>query len=91
MRYHLQIEEEVKKQLQRLPGNLRQRIVRIIEGLRDNPRPANAIELTGILAGCYKIVLGQYRIVYEVFDDLVLVEVLRIGKKQGPEFYADIR
>ena len=91
MRYQLRIEDEVKKQIARLPGNVRQRVVQTIEGLRTNPRPPNAIELIGVLAGCYKIVLGPNRIVYEVIDDLVIVEVLKVGKKHGPEFYTGLR
>ena len=38
----------------------------------------------------YKIPLGEYRIVYRVKDEFLLVLVLKVGKKHGPKFYLDI-
>lgn len=39
--------------------------------------------------GCYKIKLRAvgYRLVYQVFDDTLLVTVVGIGKRDGNEVY----
>jgi mRNA-degrading endonuclease RelE of RelBE toxin-antitoxin system len=38
----------------------------------------------------YKIALGLYRIVYRIRHHVLLILVLKVGKKHGPAFYADI-
>lgn len=88
-KYQLEFAEGVRRQLERLPGHLYQRIKRIIESLRIDPKPRMAERLRGTTER-YKIALGEYRIVYRVKDDILLILVLKVGKKHGPEFYADI-
>jgi mRNA interferase RelE/StbE len=84
------MDEQVKQAIGRLPGNLRQRVKRILQDLRRNPRPPIAEDLRAKLAGHYKIKLGDWRIVYHIDDDVVVVIVLKVGKKSGPEFYQNI-
>ena len=43
------------------------------------------------LTDCYKISLETWRIVYELQEDILVILVLKVGKKTGPEFYQDIR
>jgi mRNA-degrading endonuclease RelE of RelBE toxin-antitoxin system len=37
----------------------------------------------------YRIALDQIRIVYSIEDEMLVVEVVKVGRKHGPEFYAD--
>ena len=69
-----------------MPGNYRQRFRRIIEALADDPRPQHALELRN-RPNRYRIHVNNWRIVYEIEDDVLIVLVLRIGQKAGPEFY----
>ncbi len=86
LRYQLDFAEGVRRQLERLPGHIYPRIKRLIEALKVNPRPSNAERLRGT-AERYRIAPGEYRLVYRVQDEVLLVLVLKIGKKHGPEFY----
>jgi mRNA interferase RelE/StbE len=79
--YQVDIPRRVRRQIEALPGNLRQRIKREIVQLAFNPRPAYAEELRGNLTGRFKIRLDQYRLVYRIDDDVAVVEVLKAGKK----------
>jgi mRNA interferase RelE/StbE len=88
--YQLDMDEQVRRDIDRLPGNLRQRVKRILQELRRNPRPPVAEDLHDKLAGHYKIKLGDWRIVYRIDDDIVTVIVVKVGKKSGPEFYQAI-
>jgi mRNA-degrading endonuclease RelE of RelBE toxin-antitoxin system len=91
--YQLDIDEEVKRDIERLPGHIRQRVKRMIAGLLDNPRPPNAQELIrrdGIPSGVYRVWVDSWRVVYRPDDDLLLIKVLKVGRKHGPEFYAGI-
>ena len=90
MQYRLKLEVEVHKTIEALPGHIRQRVKRLLDSLRLDPRPANAIEMRGDLVGHYRIKFDQWRIVYKIDDDVLLIEVLKIGTKHGPEFYEEI-
>jgi mRNA interferase RelE/StbE len=89
--YRFEFRQGVRQVIDRLPGHLRQRIKRTLHELRTNPRPPCAEAMRGELAGCYKISLGAWRLVYEIDDDVLVVLVLRLGRKIGPEFYQDMR
>jgi mRNA-degrading endonuclease RelE of RelBE toxin-antitoxin system len=59
----------VRQEIDRLPGNVRQRIKRTIVGLAFEPRPANASELEDELAGFWRTRLDDYRIIYSIDDE----------------------
>jgi mRNA interferase RelE/StbE len=85
--YRLELKREVQKQVDALPSHLRQRVKQILRDLTRNPRPTYAEELRDELAQHYKIKPNDWRIVYRIQDDRLLVLVLKVGKKKGPEFY----
>lgn len=88
-KYRLEIPKHVRRQIDALPGAYRQRIRRIIADLIDNPRPNSAKQLR-FFANSWQIRLDTYRIVYTIDDDVLMIEVIKVGHKHGPEFYADI-
>jgi mRNA interferase RelE/StbE len=58
----------------------RQRIVKRIEQLGDEPRPAGCQKLSG--HDRYRIRQGQYRIVYGIEDDKLIVYVVKVGHRK---------
>ena len=48
--------------------------------LADNPRPYGYKKLRG--ESGYRIRVGDYRIVYEIFDDIVTVEIIKINHRK---------
>lgn len=87
-RYWLEISNEVRRQIDRLPNRLRPQVKQIIASLRDNPRPTNAVELRD-RPGRYRISLDDHRIYYRIDDDLLVIILLKVGRKHGPEFYEE--
>lgn len=81
MLYQLRFSKEAQQQLTRLPGNIRQRVRRLIATLTHNPRPPEAKRMEDDLADYYRIRLENYRVIYTVDDDIVLVEIIRIMKR----------
>lgn len=79
--YRLKISREVNRTIDRLPGNVRQRIRQAIAGLTRDPRPPNAKLMTGDLSGYYRLRLENYRIIYTVDDEIVVVELFRVAKR----------
>lgn len=55
------------------------RILKRIGALRDDPRPQGCEKLGG--AELYRVRQGTYRIVYEIHDASIVVEVVRIGHR----------
>ena len=81
MTYQIRISKKVNNEIERLPGNIRQRIKKTIAELAQNPRPFSSLALKNELAGYYRIRLEQYRIIYTIEDGLLLIEVIRVAKR----------
>ena len=58
----------------------RQRIVRRISALAEDPRPPGLEKLTGREA--YRVRQGPYRIVYTIDDDARAVRVVKVGHRR---------
>jgi mRNA interferase RelE/StbE len=59
----------------------RQRIVLRIQSLRENPRPFGCEKLSGNLDR-YRVREGDYRILYSIDDEKLLVDVVKIGHRK---------
>jgi len=79
--YSVELTRTAEKQLRRFSKRDRNRLVEAIHGLADRPRPHGARKLQGY-DDVYRIRVGQYRVVYEVFDDRVIVIVLKVGHRK---------
>ena len=81
-RYSVQIKKSAAKELEAIPGRKdRQRLVQRIRGLADEPRPAGAEKLSGI-KDRYRIRQGNYRVLYEIEDDQLIVYVVKVGDRR---------
>ncbi len=81
MRYELIIKPVAEKSLDRVPRALRLRIIEALERLRNNPRPSSVKKLGGE-ENLWRIRVGDYRVVYEIHDDRLLILVVRIGHRK---------
>ena len=79
--YNVELTRTAEKQLRRIAKRDRNRMVEAIRGLADSPRPHGARKLQGY-DDVYRIRVGRYRVVYEVFDDRVIVIVLKVGHRK---------
>ncbi len=77
-RYELRVRPSVAKDLRGVPKADVKRILARMEGLRDDPRAPGCEKLSGEL---YRVRQGVYRIVYEVHDECIVVEVIRAGHR----------
>ncbi len=80
-KYRVFIKPSAKKELLAVSNKKdRQRIVRRISELAENPRPPGCEKLSGY--DRYRLRRGRYRIVYEIRDTDVLVVVVKIGHRR---------
>ena len=87
MTYSLEFRDDAWKEWQKLDRPLREQFkAKLLERL-ENPRVESA-RLSG-LPDCYKIKLraAGYRLVYQVFDDRVVVVVVAVGKREDSAVY----
>jgi len=68
------------KEIEALPEKDRRRVVSRIAALADEPRPSGAQRLSG--AEQYRLRQGDYRILYEIEDWVLLVTVVRVGHRR---------
>lgn len=77
----VQIEPAVDRTLSKLTPEVWTRILRHIQELANDPRPPGCVKLTGI-EDTYRIRVGDYRILYEVHDRMILVVIVRVGHRR---------
>ena len=78
--YSVRIKDSAAKELAGLPRDARERLIVAIDGLVEEPL-AGAL-LKGGLRGLRRLRVGDYRIVYEVLDDELVVLVVRVAHRR---------
>lgn len=79
-RYSLEIKRSVARDVEGIPKRDLRRIMDRIEALRDDPRPPGCVKLSG--QEYYRVRQGNYRIVYEIVDDRLVVVVIAVGHRR---------
>jgi mRNA interferase RelE/StbE len=80
-RYAVQVRPAALRQLRKLPRDALRRIQAATEALRDEPRPEGAAKLAGA-RDLWRIRVGDFRVVYVIADDVLVVTVVRIGHRR---------
>jgi mRNA interferase RelE/StbE len=73
--YHISLPKPVQKQLDRFSQKQRQRIIRQLHLLAENPRPDGVKKLKGY-ENTYRLRVGDYRIIYKIQDSDKLIIIL---------------
>ncbi|MGH2457685.1 MAG: type II toxin-antitoxin system RelE family toxin [Chloroflexota bacterium] len=80
MPYRVEISPSAGKDLRRLPAVSRKRLEPAIMALADEPRPDGVRKIRGE-EQAYRIRQGDYRIIYDIYDDVSLVVILRVDRR----------
>jgi mRNA interferase RelE/StbE len=78
--YQVLLTRQAEKQLDKLDDSQVKPILSAIQHLTSEPRPIGSIKLKG--RDGYRIRAGDYRIIYEIFDSVLIVEVIAIGHRK---------
>jgi len=82
MSYEITYARSALKALRKFDGEIARRLLRAIDALADDPRPAGCLQLSGG-DGELRIRVGDYRVVYDVVDSELVILVLRLGHRRG--------
>ena len=80
MSYHIEFVKQAAKQFKALPTQEQKRIQPKIDTLATEPRPEGVVKLKGE-ENLYRIRVGDYRVIYNVQDDRLLVLVVKVGHR----------
>ena len=80
MAYSIVIAPAAKRDLKRLPKDALRRVGTAITSLANDPHPAGSTKLSG--TDFYRVRVGDYRVIYRVQEQQVVVLVLRVGHRR---------
>lgn len=79
-KYTVSLSKRAQKQLDKLSDAVAEPVFHAIEKLGDNPRPHGCKKLKG--RNAYRIRIGDYRVIYEIMDSTLLVDVIDLGHRK---------
>ncbi len=78
--YSIDFSRKAQKNLDKLSDSIANPILDAIENLAQNPRPIGCKKLKGRKG--YRIRVGDYRIIYEIFDSILLIDIINLGNRK---------
>lgn len=81
MKYRIGVKKSAAKSLKKIPKSDRKRIIEKIDELSESPLDPKTTKLKGDNP-FHKVRIGDYRIVYEIQDDVLLILILKVGHRK---------
>lgn len=81
MAYKLEWKKSARKEFKKLPKKDRRKIIVSIENLAKAPFEGNFRKLVNY-KNAYRIRVGDYRVIYKVFKQLLVIEIVRVGHRK---------
>jgi mRNA interferase RelE/StbE len=78
--YSIDFSKKAQKKLDKLSDDIANPILSAIGSLSNNPRPQGYRKLKGRKG--YRIRVGDYRVIYEIFDNILLIDVIDLGHRK---------
>lgn len=78
--YTAVLSKKAQKQLDKLSDNIAEPLLEAIADLEKNPRPKGYKKLKG--RSGYRVRVGNYRIIYEIFDSKLIVDIITLGHRK---------
>ena len=79
-KYRLRLKKSAAKEIENLPRKDCARVVGAIQKLLDDPYEQNTQKLSG--QEKYRIRVGNYRVLYEIINDELVVMVVKVGHRK---------
>lgn len=80
--YTIEFKRAASRALRRLPKNLLERLQQKLDALAANPRPIDCIRMQS-QEELYRVRVGDWRIIYAIIDEKLIVLVVDIGARGG--------
>ena len=80
-KYKVIFKQSVRKDLRSIPNIDIKRILQKIEQIAEQPRGPGSVKLKD--SNYYRVRQGQYRIVYEIRDQELIITVIKVGHRSS--------
>jgi mRNA interferase RelE/StbE len=81
MAYKITVKASARKELEKIQKANRETLVNAINSLAENPRPPGCKKLVNF-DNHYRIRVGDYRVIYKIYDNELIVEVVKVGNRK---------
>jgi mRNA interferase RelE/StbE len=78
--YSVVLSKKAQKQLDKYTDDIAEPLINAITELENNPHPNGSLKLKG--RDGYRIRVGNYRIIYEIIDNLLIIDIITIGHRK---------
>jgi len=82
--YRIEISPSAGRDLDKLKGRINrsdfEQLRESLNGLEQQPRPQGVRKIKG-LEDAYRIRVGSFRIVYDIYDDVLLILILQVSRR----------
>jgi mRNA interferase RelE/StbE len=79
--YQVELSPAAQRQLAKLPHEEQARLALAVKSFAVEPRPPGSKKLKG-QANTYRLRVGKYRILYDVYDRVLWVMILKVGHRK---------
>jgi mRNA interferase RelE/StbE len=86
MSYELYITSHARRKLKKLPVDVSKKIRSKIDALCKNPFSENLDTKKLVNSSCYRLRVGDYRVIYNIFESTLVIELVDLGHRR--EIYA---
>lgn len=81
-KFEILVKASAEKELLKLPKDVVAELLAVIYQLAENPYPDGARKLKGKKPPCFRVRVGNYRVIYEIKNQQLLVHILAIGHRK---------
>ncbi len=81
MAYEVEVRPAARRQIRKLPIAAQDQVRPVIRALANDPRPPGVVKMAGS-SDFYRVRSGDYRIVYEIHDAVLVVVVVTVGNRR---------
>ena len=82
MPYRILFKPAAQRQFRKLPRDIQRQLAPKIDVLAEDPRPSGIKKLSRA-ESLYRLRSGNFRIVYEIQDDMLIVLIMKVGDRKS--------
>jgi mRNA interferase RelE/StbE len=85
MIYRVVLHRNVLKSLKHAPDSIKLKFYDLVEELKFNPVPSERFDIKKLKGrgNTFRVRLGEYRVIYELEKDELLILVIKFGKREN--------
>ena len=79
--YNIRWKNSAAREIRKLPAEAVLRILAAVDSLSFDPFPPEARKMAAV-ESTFRIRVGDYRIIYRILNDILVIEIVRIGHRR---------